>query len=518
MQTQTIPSNNPDDPADPRQVIAQMATLIASMERRLAQKDISEKMLSAVSAKAISTPDNAFIDFCLGTIGQTLKLDLACLRWYQPDLRSFDSDRFHWTPQGLFQSADLGVAHMLELQPIRDVLDRRQPFYCPDGSAIADMVTQHFIRRNNFTAFALMPICHQEKVYGLFTMAMQGGTRDWAEEELGTLMTIMGIIAQWKEARVISHQLDESRALNEQLYQLSPAAIYRIDLRNLRLLKVNAEACRYTGYTEEELLAMPVIELLTPSSRKAFYRHAAEIEAGHPAPEDLEFEFTTKSGRLEWGHLHIRHLYDADGRIWGANVVAHLNTEQRKAQAELDGYRRRLETQVEARTRELSIVNQNLREEIARGTEMARELHAKSERLEELNTAMRVLLDKRNEDRLRAEENIRVNLVQLIDPYLDRIGHSGLNESQQQLLRVIRMNLNEVVGSPMPELSAKYYIFSPGELQVANLIRKGRTTKDMARLLNISPRTVESYRNNIRKKLGLKSKKVNLKTYLSSKE
>jgi DNA-binding CsgD family transcriptional regulator len=75
-----------------------------------------------------------------------------------------------------------------------------------------------------------------------------------------------------------------------------------------------------------------------------------------------------------------------------------------------------------------------------------------------------------------------------------------------------------VVGSPMPELAAKYYIFSPGELQVANLIRKGRTTKEMSRLLNISPRTVDSYRNNIREKLGLKNKKVNLKTYLSSKE
>jgi PAS domain S-box-containing protein len=518
MQTQTKPSKNPNEQADPRKVIAEMAASIVSMERRLARKGISEQMLSAVSAKAISTPDNAFIEFCLGTIGQTLKLDLACLRWYEPDLRRFDSDRFHWTPQGFFQYADADITHLLELQPIRDVLDRRQPLYCPDSGVIVDNVTQHFILQNNFTAFALLPICNQDKVHGLFTMAMQGETRDWAEEELGTLMTIMGIVAQWKEARVIAQQLDESRALNEQLFQLSPAAIYRIDLRNLRLLKVNAEACRATGYTEEELLAMPAIESLTPASQEAFYRQMAEIEAGRPVPEDLEFEFITKSGRLEWGYLHIRHLYDEGGRIWGANVVAHIITEQKKVQEELDGYRRRLETLVEARTRELSLVNQNLREEIARRTEMARELHTKSERLEELNTAMRVLLDKRNEDRLRAEENIRVNLVQLIEPYLDRIGHSGLNEAQQQLLNVIRTNLNEVVGSPMPELSAKYYIFSPGELQVANLVRKGRTTKDMARLLNISPRTVESYRNNIRKKLGLKTKKVNLKTYLSSKE
>jgi DNA-binding CsgD family transcriptional regulator len=131
---------------------------------------------------------------------------------------------------------------------------------------------------------------------------------------------------------------------------------------------------------------------------------------------------------------------------------------------------------------------------------------------------MRVLLDKRNEDRLRSEENIRVNLVQLIDPFLERLEHSGLSGGQKQLLDVIRMNLSEVAGSPMPELSAKYYIFSPGELQVANLIRQGRTTKDVARLLNVSPRTIESYRNSIRKKLGLKKKKVNLKTYLSSKE
>ena len=129
---------------------------------------------------------------------------------------------------------------------------------------------------------------------------------------------------------------------------------------------------------------------------------------------------------------------------------------------------------------------------------------------------MRVLLDKRTEDHHRAEEVIRMNLKDLIDPYLERLESSGLNGSQIQLLNVIRDNLEEVVGSAMPELSSKYYMLSPNEIQVVNLIRKGRSTKEISRLLNLSVRTIEAYRNSIRKKLNLKNKKVNLRTYLLS--
>jgi PAS domain S-box-containing protein len=487
-------------------------------KQQLARKSVNENVLSAVSTKAMSTHDSSFLDFCLQTIGQSLGLDIACLHWYDSEHQQFNPHLFRWAPRGFAREISASEVTLLSMPIVRGVLENRQPFYCADSRSIADAATNAFLLQNSATAFLLMPICNQQKVYGLFIMAMQTGTRKWEEEGLDNLMAIMSIIAQWKEGRAIAQQLEESQALNYQLFQLSPAAIYRIDLRALRLIKVNDQVCHYTGFSEEELMAMPPDEVLTPESRQVFYRQLADIEAGKPVPNNLEFEFTTKNGVTEWGHFHIRHLYDEGGKIWGANVVAHLITEQKKAREELAEYRRSLEVLVEERTRALSQANQMLREEVARRTETAKELHMKSERLRELNTAMRVLLDKRNEDRLRSEENIRVNLVQLIEPYLDRLDHSGLNSSQQQLLNVIRMNLNEVVGSPMPELAAKYYIFSPGELQVANLIRKGRTTKDMSRLLNISPRTVESYRNNIRKKLGLKNKKVNLKTYLSSKE
>jgi DNA-binding NarL/FixJ family response regulator len=91
-----------------------------------------------------------------------------------------------------------------------------------------------------------------------------------------------------------------------------------------------------------------------------------------------------------------------------------------------------------------------------------------------------------------------------------------LRNYQKQLIEVIRLNLEQVVSSATPALSSKYFMFSPNELQVVNLIRCGKTTKEMARLLNLSTRTVETYRDSIRKKLNLKHKKVNLRTYLSS--
>jgi PAS domain S-box-containing protein len=299
------------------------------------------------------------------------------------------------------------------------------------------------------------------------------------------------------------------------MLQLSPAAIYTIDLRENRFIAVNEYMCRSTGYTEEELLAMKPHDLLTDESRQSFFERWDRINAGKPVSADMELEVRTKDGQIRWGQFHVRHLYK-DDRIIGANVVAHFVTEQKKARDELSKYRRQLEELIQSRTAELARTNAMLREEIVRRAEATEKLRISSDSLKEMNTAMRVLLNKRTEDYRRAEEIIRMNLKELIDPYLERLENSGVNRSQRQLLDVIRMNLDEVAGPSMPELSSKFYILSPNEVQVVNLIRKGKTTKEMARLLNVSTRTIEAYRNSIRKKFNLKNKKINLRTYLSS--
>ena len=81
---------------------------------------------------------------------------------------------------------------------------------------------------------------------------------------------------------------------------------------------------------------------------------------------------------------------------------------------------------------------------------------------------------------------------------------------------MIKSNLKDIISPFARSLTGKYIGLTPTEIQVANMIKQGKTTKDIAELNNLSARTIEFHRDNIRSKLGIKNKKINLRTYLLS--
>ena len=144
------------------------------------------------------------------------------------------------------------------------------------------------------------------------------------------------------------------------------------------------------------------------------------------------------------------------------------------------------------------------------------ELMAQARSLEEMNTAMKVLLKHREEDKEELEEKVVANVKELVLPYIKALKKTRLGAEQVTYASIIESHLNDIISPFLRKLSSKHRGLTPKEIQVADLIKEGKTTKEIAGLLNASVRAVEFHRENIRAKLGLKNKKANLRSYLLS--
>jgi len=146
------------------------------------------------------------------------------------------------------------------------------------------------------------------------------------------------------------------------------------------------------------------------------------------------------------------------------------------------------------------------------------ELRGERERLEETNIALRVLLRQRDEDKKRTEETIYVNVDQLVLPYVEQLFQGRLTEKQRTLTEVIDTNLRDIVSPFLRTLTTVHTMLTPQEIEVANMVRSGRSSKEIAEVLGISVSGVDFHRKKLRQKLGLTNSPKNLRSYLLSLE
>lgn len=143
-------------------------------------------------------------------------------------------------------------------------------------------------------------------------------------------------------------------------------------------------------------------------------------------------------------------------------------------------------------------------------------LSQEAEKLQEANIAMKVLLEHRNRDKQELEDRFLANIRELVFPYLEKLENSRLAQREQALANIIREHLEDITTPFLGRISALHQLLTPQELEVALLVRQGKSSQEISDVMNISVATVSFHRKKLRKKLGLSDRSRNLRTYLLS--
>jgi PAS domain S-box-containing protein len=143
-------------------------------------------------------------------------------------------------------------------------------------------------------------------------------------------------------------------------------------------------------------------------------------------------------------------------------------------------------------------------------------LRQRTNTLEETNTALKVLLRESAEAKEELEKKVLANVKELILPFINELESTLTEESQKVYLETIKTNLSGITSSFSKKLYSQYHSLTPREIQIADFIRQGKSNKEMAYLLKISVSAVDFHRRNLRNKLDIKGKKINLRSFLLS--
>lgn len=141
-------------------------------------------------------------------------------------------------------------------------------------------------------------------------------------------------------------------------------------------------------------------------------------------------------------------------------------------------------------------------------------LRDQTEKLAESNIALKVLLEHRQKDRIHLEENMLSNVRTLILPYIQQLMETRLGKRERTMVEIIEERLNEITSPFLNRLVGLNTILTPQEIKVATMVREGRSSAEIADVLQISVSAIDFHRKQVRKKLGLTGAATNLRSYL----
>lgn len=282
-------------------------------------------------------------------------------------------------------------------------------------------------------------------------------------------------------------QADAELRKNEGLYRLLAEnvsdVIWTTDM-TLNFTYITPSIVQVDGITAEKAIHHPLREVVTPRTYDTLLGVIQEELAKETTQQKdmfrsrvIELEYIRRDGLTRWHEVKITFLRDPGGQLKGILGVVRDITHRKEAEIELK---------------------------------------MKSLKLEEVNIALKVLLEQREKDKNELEDKILFNVKKLILPYIDSLKQRRLDEEQRTYLDVLETNLKNIISPFAKKIASINENFTPQEIKVADFIRDGKTVKEIAVTFGVSESAINRHRQHIRDKLGLNNRKVNLRTYLLS--
>ncbi|MBW1900461.1 MAG: PAS domain-containing protein [Deltaproteobacteria bacterium] len=284
------------------------------------------------------------------------------------------------------------------------------------------------------------------------------------------------------KSQMLEQELESRKLIEEKWLQFMASATEAFSLfdSKLNLVETNDATLKLLppGTRKSDLIGKSLLELAPHMTEGDIYKNYRDvIKTGKPYYVD-DLPLPPDFG--EDVHLNLRAFKVGDG----LGIIMRDITKRIKAEKEL----RKSEAELKDKTIDLG----------------------------EFNTALKVLLKRREEDKSELEKKVLFSVEELTMPYIKEMKNTRLSSRQKTLMDIMESNLKEIISPFSERISEKISKLTPMEIQVANLVKQGQATKEIAGLLYLSTKTIDCHRENIRKKIGIKNTKINLRTYLLS--
>jgi PAS domain S-box-containing protein len=293
----------------------------------------------------------------------------------------------------------------------------------------------------------------------------------------------LGIARDITHRKIMEQALKESEQKYRTIIENIEDGYYEVDLAG-NYTFFNDAMTRIIGYTRDEMMGMNNRKYMDEYNAKQVFDVFNKVYLTGLAAKALDWKLVAKDGSTRFIEVSVTLKRDLASQPIGFMGIARDITDRRQYMQTL-----------EAREKELEI---------------------KTRSLEEVNTTLKVLLERRDADKAALEDTIIGNINDLVIPYLERIKKRTSDKKSQDYLAVLENNLETITSSFFRRLTTKYVNLTATEIEVANLVKNGRSIKEIADLLSISGKTVETHRTNIRKKMAIANTKTSLRSHLLS--